>query len=118
MTMSESKVSGFAERLRTALPEALAEAFGGAFEGTQANDGPLEMLIQALGPGQHVLLELEVTGRGARSPLLLVLQAAVAAPLFGLDPIADGPLPAEAQLRILAELTEGGEALLRTLGPR
>jgi flagellar motor switch protein FliN/FliY len=118
MTMSESKVSGFAERLRAALPEALAEAFGGTFEGTQVNDGPLEMLIQALGPGQHVLLELEVSGRTGRNPLLLVLQAGAAATVFGLDPIADGPLPPEAQLRILAELTEGGETLLRALGPR
>src|SRR5581483_6099983 len=118
MTMSESKVSGFAERLRVVLPESLAEAFGGSFAGAEANDGALETLIPALGAGQHVLLELEVSGRAGRSPLLLVLRADAAAAVFGLDPIAEGPLPAETQLRILAELTEGGEALVRTLGPR
>ena len=117
MTMTDSQSSGFAERLRLAVPAALADVCGGTFEGAQATDGPLQPLIETLGPGQHVLLEVDANGRVGRSALLIALHADAATTLFGLEPLTAIPA-ADSQLRVLAALTESGETLIKALAPR
>lgn len=113
-----SQFPAFAERLRTTLPQAITAAFGGAGRASSATKGLLPALVAALGGGQHVHLELELAGRPRRATLLLLLRVDDATALFGLEPLAT-PLPsdAEAQLRVLSELTDGGEALAQAFGP-
>jgi flagellar motor switch protein FliN len=117
MMSSDSQSSGFAERLRLALPAALADVCGGAFDGAQATDGPLQPLIETLGPGQHVLLEVDANGRVGRSALLIALHADAATTLFKLEPLTAVPA-ADSQLRVLAALTESGETLIKAFAPR
>jgi flagellar motor switch protein FliN len=107
----------FVERMRAALPGAIGDAFGGAPGVASVDAGALPDLLAELGEGHHVHLELEANvGRLRSRVLLLVLRHVDATALFGLEPADEPTLSApEVQLRLLAEYTEGAEALASAL---
>jgi len=107
----------FVEQLRAALPQATSNAFGGVTELETLDEGVLPLLLLDLDGTHHLHLELEASaGRLQGRPLLLILRPTDAAQLFGLDPVEPEMLgDAETQLRVLAEFTEGGEALAEAL---
>src|SRR5579885_281008 len=97
VTIDPRDVPRCAERLRTALPLAVSEAFGGGTEAAAVEPGTPVAHIAGLGPGHH--LHLEETQR-----------------LFGLEPVPPQELgEPDVQLRLLSEFTEGGEALAAAL---
>ncbi len=107
----------FVERMRSVLPQAVTEAFAGATNATALEAGVLPLLLMDLDSGHHLHLELEVSaGRLQGRPLLIVMRPEDATALFGLDPVDPDQLgDPETQLRVLAEFTEGGEALSEAL---
>ena len=117
MTTPANQPPGLAERLHALLPAAFATAFGGSFTVTAASEEAWETALMELGGQRRVHLEFELSDRAGRSPAVLVLTAAAAATLFGLESIAVEELATEQQLRALGELTEGGEALANAIAP-
>jgi flagellar motor switch protein FliN len=117
VTIDPRDVTRCAERLRSVLPTAMSEAFGGSMEVVGVETGAPAGAIADLGPGHHLHLEFEVgTGRQEPRHLLLVLRPEEAQHLFGLEPAAPEELAVpEVQLRLLSEFTEGGEALAAAL---
>lgn len=117
MTIDPRDVTRCAERLRSVLPTAMSEAFGGSMEVVGIEAGAPAGALANLGPGHHLHLEFEAgTGRQEPRRLLLVLRPEEAQRLFGLEPTAPEELAVpEVQLRLLSEFTEGGEALAAAL---
>lgn len=113
MTIDPRDVTRCAERLRTALPAAVSEAFGGGTEVTAVEAGTLVAQVAGLGAGHHLHLEFEAAvGREGPRRLLLVLRPEETQRLMGMEPVPPEELAApEVQLRLLSEFTEGGEAL-------
>lgn len=107
----------FVEQMRAALPQATSNAFGGVTELATLDAGLLPLLLTDFDGTHHLHLELEASaGRLQGRPLLLILRPADATQLFGLEPVEPELLgDAETQLRVLAEFTEGGEALAEAL---
>lgn len=107
----------FVERMRSVLPQAVTEAFAGATSVAALEPGVLPLLLMELDSGHHLHLELEVSaGRLQGRPLLVIMRPGDATALFGLDPVDPAQLgDPETQLRVLAEFTEGGEALSEAL---
>jgi flagellar motor switch protein FliN len=106
----------FMERIRTALPVAISDAFGGGAEIDAVEPGALPQLVMELDSSHHLHLEIEVAhGRTEPRNLVLVLRAEDGERLFGLEPTPVGEYAdPETQLRVLAEFTEGAEALAAT----
>jgi flagellar motor switch protein FliN len=117
VTIDPRDVPRCAERLRTALPLAVSEAFGGSTEAAAVEPGTPVAHIAGLGPGHHLHLEFEaLTGREEPRRLLLVLRPEETQRLFGLEPVPPQELgEPDVQLRLLSEFTEGGEALAAAL---
>ncbi len=117
MTIDPRDVTRCAERLRTALPTAIRDAFGGDTEVAAVEAGALAAQVAGLGPGHHLHLEFEAVAGGEEPRrLLLVLPAEEAQRLLGLEPAPAEELALpEVQLRLLSEFTEGGEALAAAL---
>jgi flagellar motor switch protein FliN/FliY len=115
--MTSDQIAAFIERLKGALPQAVSDAFGGMTELTSAAPGPLPDLLAALESPQHLVLELETTvPRHPLRTLMIVLRPDDAVALFGLEPADDTTEDdPDAQLRVLAEYTEGAEALAASL---
>ncbi len=105
------------ERLRAALPVAIGETFGGATDLPELVPGPPAQLVADLGPGVHVHLEMEVRlGRVEPANMSVIMLAADGEKLFGLEEIPDSELSKpDNQLRLLAEFSEGAEALTGAL---
>lgn len=117
VTIDPHDVTRCAERLRTALPVTVSEAFGGSTEVAAVEPGNPAAQVAGLGPGHHLHLEFEA-GAGREGPhrLLLVLRPEETQRLFGLEPVPPEELSVpEVQLRLLSEFTEGGEALAAAL---
>ncbi len=107
----------FGERMRAALPGAISEAFGGVTESGAATPGAIRQLVDDLGAGHHLHLEIEVSaGHKEDQKLAVILRAEEAIRLFDLEPV--DPLTfadPSTQLRLLGEFTEGAEALAGAL---
>jgi flagellar motor switch protein FliN len=115
MTTGQQHEATFTDWVAEALPQAVGEAFGGAAAAVSVTAGPLADLIEQLGAGHHVHLEMQTAGQQPRS-LLAVMPAADGVRLFDLEPVEEASFgDAETQLRLLSELTEGGEALVGAL---
>jgi flagellar motor switch protein FliN/FliY len=117
MSLTESALAAFTERLGAALPQAISDAFGGSAPLTSLTPGDVPSLLADFGPGYHVHLEIEASGgRQEARQVVLVLRLDDGARLFGLEPVDPALLgDPETQLRALAEFTEGGEALAASL---
>jgi flagellar motor switch protein FliN len=116
-TSEQQAIARFGERMAAALPVALAEAFGGAVAAVSVSAGTLPLLVMELGDGHHLHIEIEVAaGRHEPRNLLLVLRPEDAARLFDLEPRDPASLAQpDTQLTVLAEFTEGAEALAASL---
>jgi flagellar motor switch protein FliN/FliY len=115
--MADQFSAPFVERLQGALPQAVSDAFGGMTEVASASSGSLPDLLAALDAPQHLVLEFETTvPRHPLRTLIVVLRPDDAVALFGLQPADDQPQDdPDVQLRVLAEYTEGAEALASSL---
>lgn len=109
----------FVQVIEDALPRAVRETFGGGARLSRVTPGTLPLLVLDLGGGHHLHLEIEVrlAGYGSHT-LVLVLRAEDAGRLFDLEIRPDASLSEpDTQLIVLAEFTEGAEALTAALGP-
>lgn len=107
----------FVDRMGAALPQAISDAFGGDTKVETISADTLPSLLSELSSGRHVHLELEANaGRHQSRPIVMVLGSEDATQMFGLDPTPEDDLSdPETQLRVLAEFTEGAEALAGAL---
>lgn len=117
MAISDQDIVQFGQRVRAALPTAISEAFGGASELSELTEGVLPLLVMDLGEAHHLHLEIEVAlGRLTAHTLVIVMRPSDGQALFGLEPAGPEQLgEPETQLRLLAEFTEGAEALATAL---
>lgn len=117
VTSEQQAIARFGERMGAALPLAISEAFGGTASTASVMAGALPLLVRELGAGHLLLLEIEATaGRQHPLTLILVLRPDDATRLFDLEPRDPATIgEPETQLTLLAEFTEGAEALVAAL---
>jgi flagellar motor switch protein FliN len=116
-TNDQQAIARCGERLSSALPQAISEAFGGSASVAASTPGVLPLLIMEMGNGHHLHLEIEATvGRYEARNMVIVLRPEAAERLFDLEPRDPSTLSQpEVQLTLLAEFTEGAEALANAL---
>lgn len=113
----QQAITRFGERLSSALPQAISEAFGGGASVAGLTPGVLPLLVMEMGEGHHLHLQIEAgVGRQDTRPMVIVLRPEDAERLFDLEPRDPATLSQpEVQLTLLAEYTEGAEALASAL---
>ena len=116
-TNEQQSIARCGERLSSALPQAISEAFGGVASVASFTPGVLPLLIMEMGEGHHLHLEIEASvGRYEARNMVIVLRPEDAERLFDLEPRDPATLSQpEVQLTLLAEFTEGAEALAGAL---
>lgn len=117
MTTDAQMTARFAAQIRSALPGAIGEAFGGTTNVSSLTEDLLPLLLMRLGDGQRLHLELEtVVARQPPRILTLIMRPQDAERLFDLEPADPAALmQPDTQLRLLSECSEGAEALAGAL---
>lgn len=116
-TNEQQAIARSGERLSSALPQAISEAFGGVAAVASLTPGVLPLLIMEMGDGHHLHLEIEASvGRYEARHMVIILRPEDAERLFDLEARDPATLSQpEVQLTLLGEFTEGAEALASAL---